>query len=122
MASRGLTIISGMARGVDTHAHKGAIEAKGKTIAIWGTGVDVVYPRENKKLSEQIIATGGAVVSEFAIGKFRCAAEFSYPQPDHQRNVHWRAGRRSGRIQRNPNHCAMRAGSNHETYMPSLGT
>src|SRR5882757_4263977 len=76
MASRGLTIISGMARGVDTHAHKGAIEAKGKTIAIWGTGVDVVYPRENKKLAEQIIATGGAIVSEFAIGSFAAPQNF----------------------------------------------
>src|SRR5882757_102861 len=76
LASRGLTIISGMARGVDTAAHKGAIEAKGKTIAIWGTGVDVVYPRENKKLAEQIIATGGAVVSEFAIGSFAAPQNF----------------------------------------------
>jgi DNA processing protein len=76
LASRGLTIISGMARGVDTSAHKGALEAKGKTIAVWGTGVDVVYPRENKKLAEQILANGGAIISEFAIGSFAAPQNF----------------------------------------------
>jgi len=76
LASRGLTIISGMARGVDTAAHKGALEAKGKTVAVWGTGVDVVYPRENKKLADQILANGGAVISEFAIGSFAAPQNF----------------------------------------------
>jgi DNA processing protein len=76
LASRGLVIISGMARGVDTQAHKGALEAKGKTVAVWGTGVDVVYPRENKKLAEQIVASGGAIVSEFAIGSFAAPQNF----------------------------------------------
>src|SRR4051812_12634787 len=76
LAGRGLVIISGMARGVDTHSHKGALEAKGKTIAFWGTGVDVVYPRENKKLAEQIVASGGAIVSEFAIGSFAAPQNF----------------------------------------------
>jgi DNA processing protein len=47
-----IIIIDGMARGVDTAAHRGALEAKGKTIAVFGTGVDVIYPRENQKLSE----------------------------------------------------------------------
>src|SRR3954469_9567352 len=76
LAGRGLVIISGMARGVDTHSHKGALEAKGKTIAVWGTGVDVAYPRENKKLAEQIVASGGAIVSEFAIGTFAAPQNF----------------------------------------------
>lgn len=76
LASRGLVIISGMARGVDTHAHRGALEGRGKTITVWGTGVDVVYPRENKKLAEQIIANGGAIVSEFAIGTFAAPQNF----------------------------------------------
>ena len=48
--------MSGMARGVDTCAHKGALEAGGKTVAVWGTGIDVIYPKENKKLAEQIVA------------------------------------------------------------------
>src|SRR6185312_3613766 len=76
LASRGLVIISGMARGVDTHAHKGALEGKGKTVAVWGTGVDVPYPRENKKLAEQIVTSGGAIVSEFAIGTFAAPQNF----------------------------------------------
>jgi DNA processing protein len=76
LASRGLVIFSGMARGVDTCAHKGALEGKGRTVAVWGTGVDVAYPRENKKLAEQIVANGGAVVSEFAMGTFAAPQNF----------------------------------------------
>lgn len=76
LAARGLVIISGMARGVDAAAHKGAINGKGKTIAVWGTGVDVVYPKENKKLAEEILATGGAIISEFAIGTFAAPQNF----------------------------------------------
>lgn len=68
LATRGLVIYSGMARGVDSAAHRGAVNARGKTIGVFGTGVDVVYPRENKKLAEQIIALGGAIISEFPIG------------------------------------------------------
>ena len=56
--------------GVDTAASRGALEAKGKTIAVFGTGVDVIYPRENLKLSEQIVATGGALISVFPMGTF----------------------------------------------------
>lgn len=76
LASRGLVILSGMARGVDTAAHKGALEGRGKTIAVWGTGMDVVYPRENKKLSENILAGGGAIVTEFAMGSFAAPQNF----------------------------------------------
>lgn len=76
LASRGLVIVSGMARGIDTAAHKGAIAAKRPTIAIWGTGVDVVYPKENKSLAEQIIAGAGAIVSEFPLGTFPAPQNF----------------------------------------------
>jgi DNA processing protein len=68
LAAQGLVIISGMARGVDTASHRGAISAKGKTVAVFGTGVDVIYPKENSRLSEQILALGGALISEFAMG------------------------------------------------------
>jgi DNA processing protein len=68
LANCGLVIISGMARGIDSIAHKGAVEARGRTVAVFGTGVDVIYPRENRKLSEQILELGGALVSEFPLG------------------------------------------------------
>jgi DNA processing protein len=76
LANRRLVILSGMARGVDTAAHKGAIEAGGKTVAVWGTGIDVIYPKENKKLAEQIVATGGAIVSEYPLGTFPAPQNF----------------------------------------------
>jgi DNA processing protein len=76
LARRGMVVMSGMARGVDTCAHKGAIEAGGATIAVWGTGIDVIYPKENKKLAEQIVAQGGAIVSEFALGTFPAPQNF----------------------------------------------
>ena len=76
LAMRGLIILSGMARGVDTAAHKGAVAAKRPTIAIWGTGVDVIYPKENKSLAEQIIAGGGAILSELPLGTFPAPQNF----------------------------------------------
>ena len=76
LAARGLVIFSGMARGIDTAGHRGAIAAKGKTVAVWGTGVDEVYPKENKRLSEQILALGGALISEFPIGTFPAPQNF----------------------------------------------
>jgi DNA processing protein len=68
LSARGLVIISGMARGIDTASHRGAIAAKGKTIAVLGTGIDVFYPKENTRLAEQILALGGAMITEFPIG------------------------------------------------------
>jgi DNA processing protein len=76
LAARGLVIFSGMARGIDTAGHRGAIAAKGKTVAVWGTGVDVIYPKENTRLVEQILALGGAVISEFPIGTFPAPQNF----------------------------------------------
>jgi len=76
LAARGLVIFSGMARGIDTAGHRGAIAAKGKTVAVWGTGVDEVYPKENKRLAEQILGLGGAIISEFPIGTFPAPQNF----------------------------------------------
>ena len=76
LARRGLVILSGMARGIDSCAHRGAISAGAPTIAVWGTGLDVIYPKENKKLAEQIVATGGAIVSEFPLGTFPAPQNF----------------------------------------------
>jgi DNA processing protein len=76
LAAQGLVIISGMARGVDTASHRGAISAKGKTVAVFGTGVDVIYPKENSRLSEQILALGGTLISEFPLGTFPAPQNF----------------------------------------------
>jgi DNA processing protein len=76
LAGQGLVIISGMARGVDTASHRGAITAKGKTVAVLGTGVDVIYPKENSRLAEQILALGGCLISEFAMGTFAAPQNF----------------------------------------------
>lgn len=63
----GVTIVSGMARGIDTAAHKGALAAGGDTVAVLGCGCDIVYPSENRKLAGEIVAKG-LIVSEFPMG------------------------------------------------------
>jgi DNA processing protein len=76
LAVRRLLIISGMARGIDSCAHKGALAARMPTVAVWGTGIDVVYPKENKKLAEEILSGGGAIVSELPMGTFPAPQNF----------------------------------------------
>ncbi|MFZ0744883.1 MAG: DNA-processing protein DprA [Terracidiphilus sp.] len=76
LAVRRLLIVSGMARGIDTCAHRGALAARMPTVAVWGTGIDVIYPKENKKLAEEILATGGAIVSEVPMGTFPAPQNF----------------------------------------------
>lgn len=68
LAKENISIISGMARGIDSYAHIGCINAKGKTIAVLGSGLDRIYPKENTKLYNQILSSGGAIVSEYVIG------------------------------------------------------
>jgi DNA processing protein len=66
LAQAGLTIVSGLARGIDTCSHRGALEATGDTIAVLGNGIDVTYPRENQKLMDEI-AVRGLLLSEFSL-------------------------------------------------------
>jgi DNA processing protein len=75
LAENGFSVISGLARGVDTLAHDAALRADGRTVAVIGSGLDVLYPRENTGLSERIIRRG-AVISEFLMGSQPDAVNF----------------------------------------------
>ena len=68
LSAHGLIIYSGLARGVDAAAHRGALNGRGCTVAVLGTGVDFIYPAENKRLATKIVESGGAIVSELPIG------------------------------------------------------
>ena len=76
LAVRRLLVVSGMARGIDSCAHRGALQARMPTVAVWGTGIDVVYPKENRKLAEEILDLGGAIVSEVPMGTFPAPQNF----------------------------------------------
>ena len=75
LAKGGFTITSGLAIGIDTQAHQGAIEAKGTTLAVLGSGLDKLYPAKNRALAVQIVDQGGAILTEFMPG--------IGPRPDH---------------------------------------
>jgi DNA processing protein len=74
LGGAGYTIVSGLAEGIDTEAHLGALKAKGKTVAVLGGALDCLYPKSNTKLAREIVTSGGAVISEYAFGR----------QPDRQ--------------------------------------
>ncbi len=78
LASRGVTVVSGLARGIDTAAHRGAIRGQGRTVAVMGTGIDSVYPRENTGLVREILDSGGALVSQFPLDTPPIPENFPY--------------------------------------------
>lgn len=75
MAEQGIAVVSGMAAGIDTAAHEGALQGKGGTVAVWGTGIDRIYPQSNKNLAYQI-AEQGVIISEFPLGTRPLAGNF----------------------------------------------
>ena len=76
LAESGVTVVSGMARGIDSQAHRGALDGRGRTVAVLGCGIDTVYPPENEGLMNDILDSGGAVISEFFPGTPPVAGNF----------------------------------------------
>jgi DNA processing protein len=76
LAAKEFVVVSGLARGIDGEAHQGALDGGGRTLAVMGCGVDVIYPREHRKLAEAILAGGGALISELPVGTQPLAENF----------------------------------------------
>ncbi|MBQ9298903.1 MAG: DNA-processing protein DprA [Clostridia bacterium] len=76
LAAAGVTVVSGLARGIDTAAHEGALAGGGRTVAVMGNGIDTIYPEENRELACRIIENGGAVITEFPFGAGPLAYHF----------------------------------------------
>lgn len=76
LGANGFVITSGLALGVDASAHMGAMNSKGKTVAVMGTGLDIVYPSHHRRMAQAIVGSGGALVSELPLGSGPKAANF----------------------------------------------
>lgn len=78
LATNGICVVSGLARGIDTAAHRATVKAGGRTIGVMGTGIDAIYPKENVKLVEEMIESGSVVVSQFPLGTPPLNENFPY--------------------------------------------
>jgi DNA processing protein len=78
LAQRGVTVVSGFARGIDASAHRGALEGGGRTVGVLGTGIDEVYPRDHRKLADEILERGGSLVTQFPLGTPPVSENFPY--------------------------------------------
>ena len=77
-AEAGVPLVSGLARGIDTAAHRGAVEGRGKTLAVLGCGIDIIYPAQNRMLGEEIVEHGGSIISEYPPGT--PPRQFNFPE------------------------------------------
>ena len=91
LAGAGITVVSGGARGIDSASHQGALSAKGRTLAVLGTGIKIVYPAENAELYERI-SENGAVLTQFPLQPEGRQAELPNPQPHRRRDDAWHRG------------------------------
>ncbi len=77
-AEGGVPLVSGLARGIDTAAHRGAVEGRGPTLAVLGCGIDIIYPAQNRMLAEEIVERGGSIISEYPPGT--PPRQFNFPE------------------------------------------
>ena len=76
LSEAGINIVSGLAQGIDSAAHRGALRGKGQTVAVMGTGIDLIYPKQSRLLAMEIVKNGGSLVSDFPLGTSPLAANF----------------------------------------------
>ena len=119
LAEHGVQIISGLAKGIDSCAHKGALEAGGDTFAVLGCGVDVCYPRQNQDLYRRMVQGKGGILSEFEAGDSSLCAEFSKKKPDYQWAVRPDSGDRGKKEKRFADYCRVWTGAGKDGLCPS---